>query len=388
MMLRAFIAAALFAQAVAARCDASNTASTNFQDIVVNAGPANNYINGAFTTVTVCVPGQSTCQTIDGVLVDTGSTGVRILANRLAGLALSPQTDASGGTIAECAQFADGFTWGPVVTADVRLGGEQASGIAIQSIGASAFGVPADCANTGTEEDTLTALGANGVLGVGPFAEDCGPACTFAGASNPGIYYTCRSGICTATTQALARQVQHPVRKFATDNNGVSIQLPSIAAGGAATVSGMIRFGIGTQGNNGLGSATVLTLDPAGNFTTIYAGQSYGSSYIDSGSNGIFFLDAATTSLPMCRVNTDFYCPLVPQTFAATNQGINGATSPVTFTVVSVDTLSNTINASSGVAGPNPGSFDWGLAFFYGRTVFTAIEGQSTPGGTGPYFAY
>ena len=35
-----------------------------------------------------------------------------------------------------------------------------------------------------------------------------------------------------------------------------------------------------------------------------------------------------------------------------------------------------------------PASFDWGLAFFYGRNVFTAIEGAATPGGTGPYFAY
>jgi hypothetical protein len=28
------------------------------------------------------------------------------------------------------------------------------------------------------------------------------------------------------------------------------------------------------------------------------------------------------------------------------------------------------------------------LSFFYGRNVFTAIENMSTPGGTGPYFAY
>ena len=38
---------------------------------------------------------------------------------------------------------------------------------------------------------------------------------------------------------------------------------------------------------------------------------------------------------------------------------------------------------------PNgPNSFDWGLSFFYGRTVFTAIEGKTTPGGVGPYVAF
>jgi hypothetical protein len=40
------------------------------------------------------------------------------------------------------------------------------------------------------------------------------------------------------------------------------------------------------------------------------------------------------------------------------------------------------------VAGPNPGGFAWGLPFFFGRTVFTAIDGQTTPGGVGPYFAF
>jgi hypothetical protein len=33
-------------------------------------------------------------------------------------------------------------------------------------------------------------------------------------------------------------------------------------------------------------------------------------------------------------------------------------------------------------------SFIWGLSFFYGRSVFVAFNGKSTPGGTGPYYAY
>src|SRR5438477_7283663 len=32
--------------------------------------------------------------------------------------------------------------------------------------------------------------------------------------------------------------------------------------------------------------------------------------------------------------------------------------------------------------------FDLGLPFYFGRNVFTAIENRSTPGGTGPYFAF
>jgi hypothetical protein len=34
------------------------------------------------------------------------------------------------------------------------------------------------------------------------------------------------------------------------------------------------------------------------------------------------------------------------------------------------------------------GSFDFGLPFFYGRSVYTAIEGRTAGSTTGPYFAF
>ena len=33
-------------------------------------------------------------------------------------------------------------------------------------------------------------------------------------------------------------------------------------------------------------------------------------------------------------------------------------------------------------------TFDWGLPFYIGNTVFTAIEGYTTAVGTGPYVAF
>jgi hypothetical protein len=392
-MLRPLLLALTTAAAVTPQCGSSSstpgtTSVQNFQSIVVNAGPANNYFNGAFTTVTICAPGQSTCQTIDGVLVDTGSTGLRVLASSVT-LSLPQQTDASGAPVAECAQFLDGFTWGPVQTADIRLGGEQASAVPIQVIGAPAFtNIPASCSSTGVPEDTLDALGANGILGIGLFRQDCGGGCTVAGPSNPGFYYSCPASGCVSIGQALTRQLQNPVWLFPADNNGVVIQLPSVPTGGAVTDTGMMAFGIGTQSDNALGAATVLTVDPNGNFTTIYGGVAYASSFIDAGSNGIFFLDSKTTGLPVCSVSPDFYCPATLQSLSATNRGVNNATSAVTFSVGNVDNLNGRFNAFSEVAGPSPGNFDWGLSFFYGRTIYTAIEGQTTPGGTGPYFAY
>jgi hypothetical protein len=64
----------------------------------------------------------------------------------------------------------------------------------------------------------------------------------------------------------------------------------------------------------------------------------------------------------------------------------------VSFSVANADNLFNNnpnANVFGQLAGPNSISgFDWGLPFFYGRNVYTAIQGASTPGGTGPYWAY
>ena len=53
-------------------------------------GPTGNYVNGLFATVTVCTPGNTNCQTIDHVLVDTGSNGLRLLAQGTAGGLFDP----------------------------------------------------------------------------------------------------------------------------------------------------------------------------------------------------------------------------------------------------------------------------------------------------------
>ena len=62
----------------------------------------------------------------------------------------------------------------------------------------------------------------------------------------------------------------------------------------------------------------------------------------------------------------------------------------VTFDVANAVALFNNADAFAyhNLAGPGPNMFDWGLPFFYGRRVFIAIEGQTTPAGPGPYIAY
>jgi Protein of unknown function (DUF3443) len=362
------------------------TTGQNVAAISVNSGPNGNSADAALVSVTVCVPSSSNCQTVPNILVDTGSAGLRILSSALT-ISLTQQTGASG-PVAECLPFISGFTWGPVQTADIQIAGEKASGVPVQVISEAVFPVPSGCRNNGTPMDTAQALGANGLLGVGLAAPDCGSACTQTGNANPGLYYACPSSGCAVTTEAVAQQVQNPVTMFATDNNGVIVELPAVNSP-MASLSGSLVFGIGTQSNNSLNGATVYTVDSFGNFTTTYKGQSYSNSFIDSGSNGYFFLDSSITGIPDCTTAIGFYCPTSTQNLSATNQGTNGASGTVNFSVANAETLFGNTSDSvfNDLGGPGQ-DFDWGLPFFFGRNVYVAIEGASTPGGTGPYWAY
>ncbi|MGO9037716.1 MAG: DUF3443 domain-containing protein [Steroidobacteraceae bacterium] len=368
-------------------------AANNVVSVAVNGGPAAlNYpaINVPYTTVTVCVPGSTTqCQTVDNVLVDTGSYGLRLLAPALT-LSLPVAAAADGNALAECTVFADGYSWGPVAAADVHIAGELASSVPVQLIGDSRLPtVPSDCASTGSEEDTVAAFGANGVLGIGPFIEDC-PEC--AANAIAAAYYSCTTAGCSNITAGLGSQVQNPVPLFSADNNGTIIVLPAVGAGGAASVTGSLIFGIDTESNNQSGTQTVLTLQTSGvnigDLTTIFNGQTLSASFIDSGSNANYFNDS---NIGLCSGNfAPFYCPASAVDLSATLQGANGVSIAESFSVANAQMIPQGNFAFPGFAGTTStaGSFDWGLPFFYGRRVATAIEGYTTSAGTGPYVAF
>jgi hypothetical protein len=376
---------------------------SNVQALVVDSGPPgftlNNRVgNVPFTSVTVCLPGSTTqCQTIDHVIVDTGSTGLRLLSSVLT-LTFPATTVTGGQTLLNCVKFLDNtYMWGAVATADLLMGdvsslsapGEKAASLPIQVVGSSGLPTaPTSCSGgtTTNASDTVAKLGAKGILGVGNRVRDCGSSCTTTSAN--GIYYTSSGGVAVGSVASLAQQLQQPVNLFASDNNGVIMSFPNVPDPGAVTVSGALTFGIGTQANNSPGSGTtMLALNGSGNFTTAFGGNTLSSSFVDSGSNGLFF---GSSNYPVCAGG--WYCPAATTALQATNTGTNGVASLVSFSVSNATSLfsNGSFSAWSTLAGPigNNSSFDFGLPFFYGRHVFTAIEGKSTPIGVGPYVAY
>jgi hypothetical protein len=413
------------------------SSGSNSVSVTVGFGPngysntADSYYNGIFTTVTVCEPGTATCIDVPNMLVDTGSSGLRVLSSALTGVTLSQVNDGSGDYLNECTAFGDGsFTWGPVDLATVQIGGESASqvpagaggsantGIAIQVI--SSQNVPADVQSFGQcipssntpDLDTVTALGANGILGIGTEPQDCSTAGTNFCTTTTGIsqiedpYFLCMtSGACAPSTVPYQYQLWNPVAAFSSsDTGGVALTLPSVPAGGQATVTGTLVFGIGTEANNMIpGDATVYEVDSEGNFASAtlfgvtYTSLNSNGSFLDSGTNSLLLSDPATltsgtgVTTDICADN-GYYCPASTLSLNITLAGSNGTTSPTeTLMIENADSLLNSTDAALNDLGspscvPVTGSpcatvtdsFDLGLPFFFNRTIFVGIAGTNT----------
>lgn len=360
---------------------ASTGSGSNVMTVTVNGSlcSSGSYPNKPCVSVTICTPGTVNCQTITDVLLDTGSYGLRIFKQAVN--VTLPQLSAGSGTLTECVQYGDGSShWGPVASADVVLGGEPAVTVPIQVID-STFGTrPSACSNADTSP---AAGGFNGILGVGLFAQDCGAAC--AASAGNGNYYSCSGSACSGTTVSLARQVQNPVSLLPLDNNGVLLQLPGVSLSGATNVNGSLILGIGTRSNNTPSGVTGYPADGYGEFTTTFNGTALSSSFLDSGSNGLFFPDSG---IPLD--SGGWFAPSQTMTLSATNSGAYGSPSgQVSFQIANSTALFNSYNNVFNDLGANmPGAFDWGLPFFLGRTIYVGIEGTNSSLGTGPYWGY
>jgi hypothetical protein len=408
----------------------------NVTQISVNTGLNGSFPNVIYVTVTVCTPNTTNCVSIPNVQVDTGSTGLRVLASKVQSLGL-PAVMNNGSPVGECAEFADGTAWGAVRYANVNLGtnagGLTATNIPIQVVDDSAVVAvdsngngtassgsatstaepttpePASCSYQQYVENDASTLGANGIIGIGYFMQDCGPGCTAAGYSaqyGDPFYYDCiadNCGLVNGAGIAQNLQVSNPVSSFpAPYNNGNIIELPSVPDTGASAANGLLVFGVsntGTGANNDLPAGTPIGVDDAGYLTVTYNGTSYMSSFIDSGSSVYFFNSSITQCSGMQAAG--FYCPATEYTSPSTTITGNGTllgTLSFTFNIGNAISLFDSTTSANGYAFNNlgapigqlsvpTGTFDVGEPFFYGRSVFTVIENSTVGTYTGPFAA-
>lgn len=398
-------------------------AAMNVATVTLDAGPAalksgsRGYtaFNEPYVTITICAPGSTTnCQTIDHIILDTGSVGLRLIQGVLDAAmlaALPTETDPSGNPVGQCYQYVNSYAFGSVRKIDFAIAGEHVAAMPVQIIADTGVfsAVPASCsAGGGTAVTTVQEFGANGIIGIGTTPTDCGARCTVAGGSAGAIYYACPAAGCgaiiarAANAAAPFEQLPNPVAAFPIDNNGTLLTLPAVPPQGVPALSGTVTFGIGTQSNNMLNAATLLPVTASGSrlgagvLTATYKGKPLTQSFIDSGSNDYFFIDTGLT--PCANANyLAFYCPSGPLTIALVLTGTDGATFSDAFSLYSPLNIAGSSVVAPGLAInptlvkpplPFANSFDLGMPFFFGRTVFTAIEGRQAGATAGPFVAF
>ncbi len=241
-------------------------------------------------------------------------------------------------------------------------------------------------------ESSPEETGFNGLLGVG-------------GSSSDAIfteYFNCSGENCSLLNNGPpnADAVPNPVSALPNDNNGVVVSLPSVAADGQETVNGTLYFGIGTQSDNQPGPVDIyrensnVDSEDYLDINTVYNGITAGG-FFDTGSALYFFNDSSIKECSNASGLGGLYCPADTLSKSATNKSVSGSVSrAVTFSISNAETLLNSNNAAfDNLGATNDGKskfdgFDWGLPFFFGRTVYLGIDGSSSPLGTGPYTAY
>ncbi len=404
--------------------------------------------NAPCVSVTVCPPGASSnsaqhCQVISGLLLDTGSVGLRVFKSVLNADLLAQLTPVtvSGfpGVAAECVTYADGSAdWGPIGRATVFMGGEPGVSSPIQLIdgffggtGANGYNICNSYAGGSATDNRLdrcptntpasapvrgTGLGYNGILGVGLYAQDCGAGCANPNLNyNPGTYYSCSGDLnsassCRAIPIAIPTpsQVQNLIASLPTDNNGIILTLPSPGPAGTTSANGYMIFGIETQSNNQTPSGSAgkaLLVNGYMEVNAAFNGTTNGA-FIDSGSTFLHFPPGSSTSnLVDCGTFnswfSSFFCPtnntntLVSMALNLQTPSANTSSIATSITVGNPLYLFSSYNwvfsnvglATNLIGFPNT-TLDLGLPFYLGKKIYHGYQGKSSSLGSGPYWYF
>lgn len=378
----------------------------------------NNGINRPMVSLKLCVPGSAVqCTTVSNVILDSGSTGLRLLKAAvpvpLPAVPVPAQASRNlpaGSVLAECYPFVTSNAWGTVNAADVYLAGEPAlSGAAVHLLdGAFAGGPPVDgstglgssCATNGFDLLTMTNLSANGILGVLPMQYDNKPAGNLIPANE---YWACAAGggSCTlleglvpgmtaTVAKGTLRLVANPVFGLPADNNGLVFDFPGVPAAGAVAAEGRLLFGIGTAANNHLpSSAAVLAYDPFARVTVVYNQAIVGtpsSVPLDTG-NPVTDFSASVLGEPLCTTPglQHLLCPAALRTFSVglgSTQSLSTAKLTPTLAVGNATALlTNTSNRLFDSLVAHAGTPSLGLPFFMGKTIYMGFPSSAHPYG-------
>lgn len=359
-------------------------APTDSNQVQIMAGCGLNNVgnNVPYVSVTICQDSSgANCQTINNVLLDTGSIGLKINQSVLNSKLLSGLTSINDTTtnlpLSSCNLYGGGYLFTNAYTATVKLGGMTSNNMPIQVINdINQSTVPASCSLV-SFNNLLANSGANGVIGVNPQV--------FASNSHVKLYIESQAGVYTQLDYKTANSDPilnvNPIVGFA-ESNGLIISLPAVTANSNTNIYGVLTFGVNTRANNQINNASVQLIgnksSELGYFKSTSTTNVTSRTIFDTGTNGyvVYGLNMA-----QCGNN---YCPGSPTTWTSSlsNWGFD-----ITTSYNESIQISNPVNQASAIM-PNwafvsntPGITVYGLPFFFGKNVYAQFptESQASP---------
>lgn len=376
----------------------TNTGIGNVSPMVVDGFPCKsggkageiNWPQVPYVSVKICSPGSlANCQVIDHVIVDSGSTGLRVAYSALSpklrsGFKKLPLKSSFGKTLTECEAYISSYVYGPIAQADVHIAGESARNTQLQIFGHPRYRVTRDCKRQGGDEmDSTQSFGGNGLIGVSFYLRD-----------DHALYYNCQPNTSFCKANTTFPGIPNTVSQFATNNNGAVLSFPPLSTPDSSTpIEGTLAFGISTQSNNTPGVNTLALLNDGGTTSdsgTFEAkiGSNWSNAYIDSGTDTVYFYDDQNSALKACPSTSYYagwYCPLATQhlTFNLADAGTTKTQGYLHFTVANPR---NTFTSSTiaydnigGVSSPSSNldnSMAFGLSVFFGNKMYFLFNDQ------------
>ncbi len=226
-------------------------------------------------------------------------------------------------------------------------------------------------------------FGVNGILGVAPFIND-----------EVSEYFSCNTSSCSTQSIESNKKLANPIAFLAESYaNGVTFKFPTLGSNGATGAIGYAVFGVDTNSDNTFESSiniypinigTTCELFICMYTTLLNTFIQYG--FLDTGSNFFYFDDSNINN------NNGYYNPNPTLTLYPINTAESNNKVATNINIANLDSLiystNNTAFSNIGATIGFDGFLDYGLPFFFGKTVYICFNGKSCNGINGPYWAF
>ncbi len=386
--------------------DTAISPADNVIPVTVGRSLVSPSVNVPLVTIKVCVPGTQICQSIDHVLLDTGSTGLSIFSNTTGGEINTTMTplphlqDVLGRNIYDCFAYGDGFVdAGGMYQADVYIGNHKAPIQTIGVFGDSETYFSTLCqrnpvVNTQPSGDYVIqspsgtiGRGINGILGIAPYKLSL---------INETTAQACDSLFsCVAYQYTSVNAPSNILSRLTTDNNGFTLSLPSLTIPAdseynSPPFTGNIILGINTKSNNII-TSTPIYLSSEG-YIFCYSGSWKANILFDTGGVAYFIgnsLINLLTPYGYSIVYGDFIALPDNESLHITLPSYDAHNTKINLEITISDTATmKKIWAGSVIPDlvftnniPQlSNTFDFGIPFFFGKNVSFLFDGATMQG--------